>query len=379
MIFQTIEETAVQKNKLSMHHMKKSRRFWRKNVPMPITTRDIAAFCRSFSILIETGIAVVRSLKILSERTTNPRLRNVVSEIALFVESGGTISTGMAKYPQHFNPLVINMIKVGETSGTLDHSLHRIADLLEKRIALRQKVQSAFAYPVVALLASLAVVIFLLVKVIPVFVPLFKNPERHIQMPVPTQIIISVSEFLRLYWFIYLPVVLGLIIVLFLFGRTTRGRFYFDMLRLRIPLFGTLFTKMVMARFTRTMALLLRSGIPLLESLRLVKNTTGSVNMGELLQEAHDCLEQGGTLDETLRDSPIIPPLASDIIAIGEQAGALEEVMTRIADSLEEEIDVNVRGITSIIEPVMVLVVGGIVLFIALSVFLPYFSLVRIL
>ena len=353
--------------------------FLRRELPLPVTLRDIATFCRSFSVLIETGMPVMRSLKILSERTSKVRLRKIVSDITAFVENGGTVSAAMAKFPRFFNPMVVSMIRIGETSGTLDHSLHRISELLEKQIALKQKVKSAFAYPVIALLASVTVIIFLLVRVIPVFVPLFKNPENPVPIPVPTQIIISVSEFLTNNWYIYVPMILGILIVLYLYGRTTGGRFLYDRLWLKMPLFGTLSTKVVMERFTRTTALLLRSGIPLLETLKLVRHVVGSVNVEATIDKAHSVLQQGGTLEETLRESSIIPPLTVDIISIGEQAGALEDVLSRVAETLDEEIDVTVRGITSIIEPVMVLFVGGVVLFIALSVFLPYFGLVRVL
>ncbi len=357
----------------------KKRRLIRREIPLPVTSRDIATFCRSFSILIETGMPVLRSLKILSERTSKIRLRKIVSEISISVENGGTVSGAFAKYPKFFSPLVVSLIRVGETSGTLDQALHRIADLLEKQIALKQKVQSAFAYPVIALLASLGVIIFLLVRVIPVFIPLYNDPERNVPMPIPTQIIISVSEFLTTYWYLYLPVLLGVIIFLILYGKTTNGRFFYDRIRLRLPLIGSLYTKMMMERFSRTTSILLHSGIPLLETLKLVRHVVGSVNMAKVVDKAHDVLQQGGTLEETLRESPFIPPLSVDIISIGEQAGALEEVLKRIADTLDEEIDVTVRGITSIIEPVMALVVGGVVLFIALSVFLPYFGLVRVI
>jgi type IV pilus assembly protein PilC len=357
----------------------KKRTLLRREIPLPVTSRDIASFCRSFSILIETGMPVLRSLKILSERTTKVRLRKIVSEISAFVENGGTVSGAMAKYPKFFSPMIVSMIRVGETSGTLDQALHRIADLLEKQIALKQKVKSAFAYPVIALLASVAVIIFILVWVIPVFIPLYDNPENKVPMPIPTQIIINVSEFLTTYWYFYIPVLLGVIIFLILFGKTTRGRIFYDRIRLGAPLFGPLYTKMVMERFSRTTSILLHSGIPLLETLKLVRHVVGSVNMSVVIDKAHDVLQQGGTLEETLREAPIVPPLMVDIISIGEQAGSLEEVLKRIADTLEEEIDVTVRGITSIIEPVMVLVVGGVVLFIALSVFLPYWGLVRVI
>lgn len=351
----------------------------RREIPLPVTKRDIATFCRSFSILIETGMPVLRSLKILGERTSKVRLRKIVLEISAFVENGGTVSGAMAKHPKFFSPMIVSMIRIGETSGTLDQALHRIADLLEKQIALKQKVQSAFAYPVIALLASVAVIIFILVWVIPVFIPLYNDPEKAVPMPVPTQIIISVSEFLTTYWYLYIPVLLGVILLLILFGKTRGGKFFYDRIRLRVPLFGTLYTKMVIERFTRTTAILLHSGIPLLETLKLVRYIVGSENIAEVIDRAHDVLQQGGTLEETLRESEYIPPLTVDIISIGEQAGALEDVLMRIADILDEEIDVTVRGITSIIEPVMVLVVGGVVLFIALSVFLPYWGLVKVI
>ncbi len=357
----------------------KIRKALRWQFPTPVTQKDVSSFCRGFSILIQSGIPVLKSLKILAVRTSQPKLKKALGEVARFVENGGTVSRAMENYPRYFNPLIVSMIRVGESSGTLDEALHRIADLMEKSVALRQKLKSAFAYPLVSLLVALGVIIFLLMRVIPVFIPLFKNSERNIQIPVPTQMIIFVSEILQMHWPLVLVGLCLLGVLFWILKNTERGKYLYDRFELKIPVFGMLYTKVVVARFTRTMSVLLHSGVPLLEALQLSKAVTGSLNMSITIQNAYDNLVKGGTFEEVLRDSDIIPPLAVDIISVGEQAGTLEEVLERIAMTYEEEIDVTIRGITSIIEPILVLVVGSVVLFIALSVFLPYFALIKIL
>jgi type IV pilus assembly protein PilC len=364
---------------MAQNKHKKQWGFLQWQFPGPVTQRDISSFCRGFSILIQSGIPVLKSLKTLAARTSHPKLQKALGEISRFVENGGTVSRALENYPRYFNPLIVSMVRVGESSGTLDEALYRIADLMEKRVALRQKLKSAFAYPVVSLLVAIGVIVFLLMRVIPVFIPLFRSSERHVQVPVPTQIIITLSEFLQMRWPLILTGVVFLGVILWVLVHTEHGKYVYDRYKLKFPVLGVLYTKVVVARFTRTMSVLLHSGVPLLEALQLSKPVTGSVNMAVTIQNAYDNLVKGGTFEEVLRESEVIPPLAVDIIAVGEQAGTLEEVLDRIANVYEEEIDVTIKGITSVIEPILVLIVGSVVLFIALSVFLPYFALVRIL
>lgn len=350
-------------------------------IPRPITQKDLAIFARSLSLLIDVGVPLLRSLRILSERTNNPRLTKIIKEVADHVEGGGTLSGGLAKYPRIFKPLMLSLIRVGETGGVLESSLRRIAEMLENRITLTSKIRSAMMYPVVAILACGGVIIFLLAYVIPVFVPLFKQKTEgsKVPLPVPTQIILTVSEFLRKGWAIYIPLLILIIIVLFIYGRTKSGKLLYDRIRLRIWLIGPIFTKLVVSRFTRTLATLLRSGIGLLEGLQIAKDAVGSPNVAEALEKTRVGIEGGGRMEDQLRESIFFPPLVVDLVGVGEQAGSLEVVLQRIAESYEQELDDLIRGMTSIIEPLLIIFIGGVVLFIALSVFLPYFSLVKII
>ncbi|MCX7919025.1 MAG: type II secretion system F family protein [bacterium] len=350
------------------------------NIPRPISQKDIAVFSRSLSLLIDVGVPLLRSLRILSERTNNPRLAKIVKEIADHVEGGGSLSGGLAKYPRIFRPLIISLIRVGETGGVLESSLRRIAEMLENRIALTSKIRSAMMYPTVAITASLGVVIFLLTYVIPIFVPLFqKKTQGQVNLPLPTQIILTTSDFLRNQWAIYVPLLIIIIIALIIYGRTASGKLLYDRIRLRVWLIGPIFTKLVIARFARTLATLLRSGIGLLEGLQIAKDSVGSPNVAEALEKTRAGIEAGGRMEDQLRDSIFFPGLAVDLIAVGEQAGQLETVLQRLAESYEQELDDLIHGMTSVIEPILIVFVGGIVLFIALSVFLPYFSLVKII
>jgi len=350
------------------------------NIPRPISQKDLSIFARSLSLLIDVGVPLLRSLRILTERTTNPRLSKIIKEIADHVEGGGTLSGGLAKYPRVFKPLMISLIRVGETGGVLESSLRRIAEMLESRIALTGKIRSAMMYPTVAIVASFSVIVFLLIYVIPVFVPLFKKKTQgQVGLPLPTQIILTTSDFLRHQWAIYVPLIIVLIIALVVYGRTKSGKLLYDRIRLRVWLIGPIFTKLVMSRFSRTLATLLRSGIGLLEGLMIAKDSVGSPNVAEAIEKTRAGIEAGGRMEDQLRDSIFFPPLAVDLIAVGEQAGALETVLQRMAESYERELDDLIHGMTSVIEPILIIFVGGVVLFIALSVFLPYFSLVKII
>ena len=349
-------------------------------LPRPISQKDISIFARSLSLMIDVGVPLLRSLRILTDRTNNPKLAKVVKEVAIHVEGGGTLSGGLAKYPRIFKPLMLSLIRVGETGGVLESSLRRIAEMLESRIALTSKIRSAMMYPAVAITASLGVVVFLLTYVIPVFVPLFqKKTQGQVGLPLPTQIIIVTSNFIRQQWAIYVPLFILITIALIIYGRTKSGKLLYDHIRLRVWLIGPIFTKLVMARLSRTLATLLRSGIGLLEGLQIAKDAVGSPNVAEVLEKTRIGIEGGGRMEDQLRDSIFFPPLAVDLIAVGEQAGQLETVLQRLAESYEQELDDLIHGMTSVIEPILIIFVGGIVLFIALSVFLPYFSLVKII
>lgn len=349
-------------------------------IPRPITQKDLAIFSRSLSLLIDVGVPLLRSLRILTERTTNPRLQKIIGQVADHVESGGTLSGALAKYPRIFNPLMISLIRVGESGGVLESSLRRIAEMLENRITITSKVRSAMMYPVFALLACGGVIIFLLSYVIPVFVPLFeKKTQGTVPLPLPTRTVLLVSKFLTKEWAIYIPLLILIIIILYLYGRTKSGKLLYDRIRLRTPIIGRIFTKLVIARFARTVSTLLHSGISLLEGLQISKDSVGSPNVAEAIDKARTGIEGGGRLEDQLRESVFFPPLAVDLIGVGEQAGSLEVVLQRIAESYEQELDDLIQGMTSIIEPVLIVIIGGVVLFIALSVFLPYFSLVKVI
>ncbi|MDI6782751.1 MAG: type II secretion system F family protein, partial [bacterium] len=325
------------------------------NIPRPISQKDLALFARSLSLLIDVGVPLLRSLRILTDRTNHPRLSKIVKEVADHVEGGGTLSGGLAKYPRIFKPIIISLIRVGETGGVLESSLRRIAEILENRIALTSKIRSAMMYPSVAIAASFGVIIFLLVYVIPVFVPLFKKKTQgQVALPLPTQIILTASEFLRTQWAIYVPLLIVVIIALIVYGRTKSGKLLYDRIRLRVWLIGPIFTKLVMARFARTLATLLRSGIGLLEGLQITKDAVGSPNVAEAIEKTRVGIEGGGRMEDQLRDSIFFPPLAVDLIAVGEQAGALETVLQRIAESYERELDDLIHGMTSVIEPILI-------------------------
>ncbi len=344
---------------------------------LPPNIRDMATFCRQLATLLDVGIPLLRSLKILSERTQHPRLKKVVGEVAKSVEEGQSLSSALAKFPRVFSPLFVNVVKVGEVGGILESSLKRLADILEKKADIKKKIFSAVAYPVAALLMSIGIIILMLVVAIPRFEQVYK--EQAAQLPGVTRIILAVSHFVQDYPLIYVPLLVVAIVLLIAYGRTPVGRRMYDWLKLKLPIMGPINVKINVARFTRTAGGLLAAGIPLLEVLNVAFRTAENVVVAEAIKQTHDNVERGGKMDEPLRKNPVFPPLVVDMIAIGDEAGALDMMLNKIADVYETDVDASLKGLTALIEPLLIVFLGFVVIFIALGLLLPYWNLVRVI
>lgn len=345
-----------------------------------VTKREVAAFFRELSILIDVGIPVLRALQIMETRTHNPKLRDIVKDLTKTIEEGGTLHTGMEKYTNIFTDLEVGVVRVGEKVGALEQCLRRLSDFLESELRFRGRMIYAFMYPAFAVVAMVLALAVILIWVIPVFTGIFeKGIER---LPWPTRFMIGLSEALR-GWsgLAILIVVVAVIVLLYLSVKSGPGRRVKDALKLkfRLPWAGPVGTKAAVGRACGTLAILLRSGAQILESLRIVGRTAGNIHIETAFDRAADRVEQGQKLAAALEETGRFPPLAIDMINTGDEAGALDVVLEKVSETYQEEVDIALESMNRVIEPILILIMGLCVLFIAASVYLPYFEIGKFL
>lgn len=338
---------------------------------------DLVVFSRQLATMVESGITLVQSLHILGEQAENKVLSSVTMKVREDIESGSSLHEALAKHPKIFTGLYVNMVKAGEASGLLDEILDRLATYLEKSSALQRKVKSSLVYPAVVVTMAFFITIVLLVKVVPTFKGIFASLGGT--LPVPTQILIGISDVLRKFFFL---VVFALGAFIFLFRwyiSTPKGRYQYDKRILRIPVFGPLLRKVVIAKFSRTFATLVKSGVPILNALEIVGKTAGNVVVEEAVSNASNSISEGEPISEPLSKSGIFPPMVVRMISVGEQTGQLEKMLNKIADFYDEQVDAAVSGLTSMIEPLVIgflgIIIGGIVI----ALFMPIFKITELI
>jgi len=339
---------------------------------------DLSIFCRQFSTMIDAGVSLVRCLNVLSEQTANKKLKAIILDVQKEVEAGQTLSSAMRKYPKVFSNLFIGLIRAGEVGGVLEESLQRLSQFLEKDVELRRKVKSAMTYPVIVMTVALAIVIGLVTLILPKFMQLFTDlGMKEDSFPQMTLMLMQFSHFLTGNWYIALGG-LAIFMVLFrMFTRTKFGKRTFDRFKLSMPVFGNLNHKICLARFSRTLGTLLVSGVPILQALETVAGTVDNDIISEAILEARARIREGDQIGEPLRKSKQFPPMVVQMISIGEESGALDSMLTKIADFYEQEVDSALASLTSAIEPVMIVFLGGAVGFIVIAMFLPLVSLIQ--
>ncbi len=337
----------------------------------------LVIFSRQLATMIDSGITLVAALEILKDQIDDRALSAIISKIYRDVQEGKSFCDSTAKYPAAFSDFYINMIKAGEASGRLDEVLERLAVFLEKTAALIRKVQSSLVYPAVIITMAISITIFLMVKVVPTFKGIFATLGG--ELPVPTQILILASDTLKNY-FLFILIALG--VVLFLLRRyikTPSGRQRFDKLTLKVPVFGPLFLKAAVARFARTFSTLVRSGVPILNTLEIVSKTAGNKIIEQAVENARQAIRQGEPLYQPLDKANVFPAMVIRMIKVGEQAGELEKMLSKIADFYEEQVDVAVSSMTSLIEPLVIAVLGVLIGGIVLALFLPIFKITTLI
>lgn len=342
-----------------------------------VKTKDLAVFSRQFSTMIDSGLTLVRSLAILSEQTENSELARVVGEVRNDVESGTALSTALAKHPKVFNKLYVSMVRAGETGGVLDDVLLRLAATIEKQVQLRGKVKSAMTYPVMAMVMILGITAAMLVFIVPMFKDLYK--ELGGTLPFPTQVLLGLSSFVTGFGgLVIVAGSIGGVIFLRRWRRTDTGRFALDRFKLKVPIFGKIVHKTALARFARTFSALLRSGVPILEALDIVTDTVNNEVLAAAVTDVKAAVKRGDSLARPLSEHPVFPPMVVQMMAVGEETGALDTMLEKIADFYDDEVEATVDSLTSLIEPLLVGVMGIGVGGMLIALYMPMFNMINL-
>jgi type IV pilus assembly protein PilC len=342
-----------------------------------VSDRDLAIFTRQFSTMIDAGLPLVQCLNILSEQSESKVLRSVTTMVARHVEAGSTLADALRRHPRTFDDLYTNLVQVGETGGILDTVLQRLSGYIEKAAALKRKVKSAMIYPATIIGVAFLVVVFMLTFVIPTFAQMFKNLGAD--LPLPTQIVLWLSDFMLSYWWAVILAAAGVVFGIRWYYGTDAGQANIDALLLKLPVFGTLLRKVAVARFTRTFGTLVSSGVPILEGLRITAKTAGNRVVERAVMNCRAAVTAGKTLAEPLRASTVFPPMVTHMISVGEQTGALDAMLSKIADFYDDEVDTAVGALTALIEPLMIVILGVIIGGLVVAMYLPIFRLVTLI
>src|SRR5437867_809442 len=321
--------------------------------------QDLVIFTRQLATMLDAGLAMVQSLQALAEQTTNKVMRDVIKDVCSRVEGGDSFSEALVKHPKVFNRLYVCMVAAGERGGLLAEILARLATYLENTAKLRKKVKSAMMYPIAVTVIAIGITIFLLVKVVPVFGEVYRGFGQ--KLPGPTLVLINISNVVREYIFYILPAMIGLVYGWLAYLKTKTGREFWDRTRIKLPIFGIIAHKICLARFTRTLASLIRSGVPILEVLNIVANTCGNVVMEKAIRVAATDIERGEGISAAIGKHPIFPSMVVRMMTAGEQTGKIDAMLERVADFLDEEIETTLSGLTALIEPLLIVFLGVVV------------------
>ncbi|RLB29250.1 MAG: type II secretion system F family protein [Deltaproteobacteria bacterium] len=338
-----------------------------------VTKKDIVIFTRQFSTMIDAGLPLVQGLNILGEQTENKTFRNMLKRITKDVEGGSTLADALGKHPKVFDSLFVNLIAAGEVGGILDTILQRLAAYIEKAEKLKSQIKGAMTYPIVVVGIAIIVIAVIMIFVIPVFEDMFSSFGKA--LPVPTQIVVAMSDFIKgnIHYMI-----VGLIVFVFLFrryARTKSGKRNIDSVLLKLPIFGELIKKVAVARFTRTLGTMVSSGVPILDALEITAKTAGNVIVEEVIYDARSSIAEGQTIAEPLSETDIFPGMVTQMISVGESTGALDIMLEKIADFYDDEVDATVSAMTSMLEPLLMLFLGGSIGGLVVAMYLPIFQM----
>jgi len=341
-----------------------------------IKPKTLMIFTRQLATLIDSGLPLLRGLTVLGKQEPDPVLRKTIGKLADSVQGGSTFSDALSQHPKIFNKLYVNMVKAGELGGVMELVLVRLADFQEKAQKLKNKVVSAMFYPIIVLVIAVAIMAFLLVYIVPKFEQIFQDMLGGKPLPALTEFVIGTSRFFQDQWYLIIGGVVLLIVIYSFAGRTVKGRMVIDALALRAPLFGSLIKKGSISRFSRTLGTLVTSGVPILQALNITRDTAGNTVVSDAIQHVHDSVKEGESIVSPLEKSGIFPPMVVSMIDVGEETGQLPEMLLKVADVYDDEVDNTVAGLTSLMEPIMIVFLAVVVGTIVIALFLPLISII---
>jgi type IV pilus assembly protein PilC len=341
----------------------------------PVRTRDIVIFTRQFATMINSGLPLVQSLDILAKQSENKTLKKVIEQVLYDVESGQTLADALRQHPKTFSDLYVNMVAAGEAGGILDTILLRLATFLEKADALKRKIKGAMIYPGVILCVAIVAVAVLLIFVIPTFQTMFS--QAGIQLPGPTQFVIFLSETLQSRWYVFIAAFMAIAFALKSYYKTSNGELVMDRALLHAPILGNMQRKAAIARFTRTLGTLVSSGVSILDGLEITARTAGNRVLHDAIMESRSSIAGGETISEPLKKAGVFPPMVTSMINVGEQTGGLDEMLTKIADFYDEEVDAAVEALLAALEPIMIVFLGVVVGGMIVAMYLPIFDMIN--
>ena len=345
--------------------------------PGRVKQKQIAVFCRQFATMVNSGLPILRSLAILGDQTESKELAKVLVQTRLDIEGGASLSAAMAKHPKAFNNLFISMVKAGETGGVLDDVLLNLADEIEKEVELKRQIKSAMTYPIVVVCLVVLIMTAMLLFVVPQFKTIYSNLGG--ELPLPTKVLLMASEAFKKYWYMFL---LGVFTFRFFFKRykkTDKGRVRVDALKIKIPVFGPLFHKVALARFSSTLGMLLRAGVPILQALDNVKDTVDNRVIGLAVEDVKNSVREGESIAKPLGKHKVFPPMIVQMMAVGEETGAVDTMLEKVSEFYNNEVTATVDALTSLIEPLLIAVIGGAVGAAVIALYMPMFNIINII
>jgi len=348
-----------------------------RNIAHRIKTKHIMTFTRQLATLIDAGLPILRSLYILQEQVESVVFKEKIGQVAKDIEAGASLSDALAKHPKVFDKLYVNMVRAGEIGGVLEAVLNKIAEFLEKRQALIGKIRSAMMYPVTVMVLAACIVGFILIKIIPKFEEIFAQLDA--ELPALTQFLMDASNVLVYKTWIVVLAIVAIVVIYKKINANRNGKYTLDRMKLKFPVFGDLLRKIAITRFAGTLSTLITAGVPILQALDIVRDTSGNEVIARAMEKVYTSVKDGESIHEPLRESKVFPPLVVHMVAVGEETGAIDQMLTKVAEAYEREVDDTVNGLTSILEPMMIVCLGAIVGVIVVALYLPLFTIPKIL
>lgn len=346
------------------------------SLSVSVSQKQLTQVTRQFATLLDAGLPIVRSLDILSAQQKPGLMKDTMLDVKAEVEGGSSLSEALAKHPRVFDKLYVNMVRAGEAGGVLDQILARLADYMEKSLRLKQKIIGALVYPIAVVTIAGGILTFILVFIIPKFEAMFKEMDLG-TMPFLTDLLMKISKMFTSYW--YIVIFLGLLLwaTVYFVGRTPKGRYTIDLVKLKLPIFGMIISKSSVSRFCRTLGTLIQSGVPILNALSIIKNATGNAVVAGAIESVHNSIREGDTIAEPLKHSGVFDDLVVNMIQVGEETGELDKMLIKVADTYDNEVDTLVSALMSLLEPILIIGMGGAVGFIVIALFMPLIAIME--